>query len=410
MAGIKGFLKSGHAPTLFSSFLYFDISFMIWVLLGATSTFIVADFDLTPAQKGLMVGIPVLGGALLRIPMGLLADRYGGKKMGIIGMLLTMIPLLWGWLYGQHLNEIFAFGFLLGIAGASFAVALPLASRWYPKEHQGLAMGIAGAGNSGTVFASMFAPRLAETYGWHGVFGLALIPLLIAFIIFVIFAKDSPNAPKPQSIGSYLSIVKYKETWIFSFFYSLTFGGFVGLTSYLALFFVDQYGVSKVTAGDFVTLIVFAGSFVRPIGGYLADRFGGVGLLLRLFAAAVVVISIIGFLPSSVYVALSLFVVTLLIFGIGNGALFQVIPTRFPKEVGIMTGFVGAAGGLGGFFLPNILGTFKDITGSYAFGFWWIAATYLVAFVILYMLRKAWEKTETETENTSIVTKREAVM
>ncbi len=390
----KSFLKSGHLPTLLSSFLYFDVSFMIWTMLGATATFIVQDFNLTPAEKGLMVGIPVLGGALLRIPMGLLADRFGGKRMGLIGMLITMIPLLWGWLYGNSLDEVHAFGFLLGVAGASFAVALPLASRWYPPEHQGLAMGIAGAGNSGTVLATLFAPRLAETFGWHGVFGLALIPLAAAFIVFAIFAKDCPDAPKPQTLGAYLSIVKYKETWLFSFFYSLTFGGFVGLTNYLGLFFVDQYQVSKVTAGDFVTLVVFAGSFVRPIGGWLADRLGGVNMLVKLFGASTLVLGCVGLLPP-VMVALTLLFITLMIFGIANGATFQVIPTRFPQEVGIMTGFVGAAGGLGGFFVPNILGTLKSITGSYSYGFWWFAATTLIAMFFLIGLQKAWKKEAT---------------
>jgi len=401
MGNLKSFLKSGNLPTLLSSFLYFDISFMIWVMVGATSTFIVQDFGLTPAQKGLMVGIPVLGGSLLRIPMGLLADRFGGKRMGMIGMLLTMIPLFWGWWFGNSLTEVQAFGFLLGIAGASFAVALPLASRWYPPEHQGLAMGIAGAGNSGTVLATLFAPRIAQAFGWHGVFGFALIPLFAAFIIFVIFAKDSPNAPKPQKLSQYFSIVKIKETWIFSFFYSLSFGGFVGLTSYLAIFFVDQYGISKVTAGDFVTITVFAGSFVRPIGGYIADRLGGINLLIRLFSLAAAVLCMIGFLPS-LYVTLPLFIIAMLIFGIANGAIFQVIPTRFPREVGIFTGFVGAAGGFGGFFLPNILGIFKEMTGSYALGFWWIGATYIAALVITVWLQHAWKKTSIKESATSL--------
>ncbi len=389
----KSFLKSGHFPTLLSSFLYFDVSFMVWVLVGASSTFIVQDFGLSPAQKGLMVGIPILGGSLLRIPMGLLADKFGGKRMGMIGMILTMIPLFWGWLAGDSFTEVKAFGFLLGIAGASFAVALPLASRWYPPEHQGLAMGIAGAGNSGTVLATLFAPRIADAYGWHAVFGIALLPLAVAFIVFLIFAKDSPNAPKPQKLSQYLSIVKYKETWIYSFFYSLTFGGFVGLTSYLSIFFVDQYEISKVQAGDYVTIAVFAGSFIRPIGGYLADKLGGVNLLVKMYALAAVVLGVIGFLPSK-HVVLGLIILAMLIFGISNGSLFQDIPTRFPREVGIFTGFVGAAGGLGGFFLPMILGNFKEYTGSYSYGFWWIAATYLGALMVLIWLMKQWKKTK----------------
>lgn len=365
---------------------------MIWVIVGAISTFIVQDFGLTDLQKGLMVGLPILGGSLLRIPMGLLADRFGGKRIASIGMLLTMIPLFWGWLFGSSLTEVHALGFLLGIAGASFAVALPLASRWYPPEHQGLAMGIAGAGNSGTVLATLFAPRIAEVYGWHAVFGIALIPLAIAFLIFIIFAKDSPITEEPMKLKEYLSIVKVKETWIFSFFYSLSFGGFVGLTSYLGIFFVDQYAVSKVTAGDFVTLTVLAGSFVRPIGGYMADKFGGANLLNVLYLMATVLLCVIGIIPQSIYVTLTLFILLMLVFGIANGALFQVIPTRFPKEVGIFTGFVGAAGGIGGFFLPNILGIFKETTQSFSFGFWWIAITYAVAFIILIRLEKSWKQ------------------
>lgn len=387
MERLKQFLRVGHLPTLLSSFLYFDISFMIWVILGATGTFIVEDLGLTPAQKGMMVGIPVLGGALLRIPMGLLADRFGGKKMGMIGMILTSIPLFWGWLFADTLTHIYALGLLLGVAGASFAVALPLASRWYPKEHQGLAMGIAGAGNSGTVLAMLFGPRIAEEYGWNSVFGLALIPLIVAFIVFILFTKECPTAVKPAKISEYMRVMKMKETWLFSFFYSLSFGGFVGMTSYLTLFFFDQYGVDKVTAGDFVTLVVFAGSFVRPIGGYLADKYGGMKLLVWLFTGATVTLTIVGMLPP-VYVALALLFVTLIFFGTANGALFQVIPNVFPKEVGLLTGFVGAAGGLGGFFLPNILGMFKQWTNSYSYGFWWIAATMLVAMLIMRRLHK----------------------
>ena len=156
------FFRAGHFPTLLSSFLYFDVSFMIWVILGAIGTFIVEDLQLTPAERGMMVAIPVLGGALLRIPMGLLADRWGGKRVGMLGMLLTMVPLLWGWMFADYLSDIYALGFLLGIAGASFAVALPLASRWYPKQYQGLVMGIAGAGNSGTIIATLLAQGLQK--------------------------------------------------------------------------------------------------------------------------------------------------------------------------------------------------------------------------------------------------------
>nr|WP_233204983.1 MFS transporter [Geobacillus sp. WSUCF-018B] len=328
----KSFWRVGHAPTLLSSFLYFDISFMIWNLLGALGVFVAEQFALTPAEKGMMVAIPVLGGALLRIPMGLLADRWGGKRAGLLGMAVTAMPLVWGWRFADQMTDVYALGFLLGVGGASFAVALPLASRWYPKEYQGLAMGIAGAGNSGTVLATLFGPRLAEMYGWNAVFGLALVPLVVVFLLFAWLARECPTAVKPVSLREYRAVLRRKESWLFCFFYSLSFGGFVGLTGYLGIFFFDEYGVSKVTAGDFVTAVVFAGSFIRPIGGYIADRIGGMRLLSLLFAAGTLLLACIGTLPS-LFVLFGLMVALFLCFGAANGALFQVVPTGFRKRL-----------------------------------------------------------------------------
>src|SRR5579884_1076159 len=215
----------------------------------------------------------------LRIVLGILTDRFGGKKTGLAGQIATMIPLILGWRFANSMAQIYTIGLLLGVAGASFAVALPLASRWYPSHHQGLAMGIAGAGNSGTVLAAFFAPRIAKAVGWHNVFVLALIPMILMFLIFLILAKDSPTHPEPKKLGDYFKPIKTRDAWLFNFFYSITFGGFVGLASFLPIFFHDQYGRSKVMAGNLTALCVFAGSFVRPIGGYLADRFGGVKVL-----------------------------------------------------------------------------------------------------------------------------------
>ena len=164
------FAKSGHLPTLISAFLYFDISFMVWVLFGPMTPFIAEQLHISATQKGLLTAVPLLGGSFFRPLLGLLADRLGGRRVGLIGLSLTLIPLIIGWRFASDLWQLYAVGFLLGIAGASFAVALPLAGRWYPPEHQGLAMGIAGAGNSGTLIATLFGPRIAQHYGWHAVF------------------------------------------------------------------------------------------------------------------------------------------------------------------------------------------------------------------------------------------------
>jgi MFS transporter, NNP family, nitrate/nitrite transporter len=304
---------------------------------------------------------------------------------------VTIIPLIWGWLYGQTVTELFMIGILLGVAGASFAAAIPMASRWYPPHLQGLAMGIAGAGNSGTLLATLFGPRLAETIGWHNVMGLALIPLLIVMVLYIVMAKDAPSQPKAKPMKEYLQVFKQKDTLYFCLLYSVTFGGFVGLSSFLSIFFVDQYELTKVRAGDFVTLCVAAGSFFRPVGGYIADKIGGVRLLTFLFIGVGITMFSISLLPALPF-AITVLFMGMLCLGMGNGAVFQLVPQRFQEEIGVITGIVGAAGGVGGFFVPNILGSLKQMTGTYATGFYILAGVGLCALIVLVMAQISWRK------------------
>lgn len=386
---LKTFMKSGHPPTLFSAFLYFDVSFMVWVLIGVLGVHIASHFGLSASQKGLLVAIPILGGSLVRIPLGVLVDHIGPKRTGILGQVLVMIPLVWAWLFGRSFQEFIALGLLLGIAGGSFAVALPLASRWYPPQHQGLAMGIAGAGNSGTVLAALLAPRLAERVGWHGVFGLALIPVVITLLLYSLIAKESPSQPTPKPLRDYLGLCGERDAWWFCLFYSFTFGGFVGLASFLVIFFHDQYGLAKVTAGNFTALCVFAGSFLRPVGGFLADRFGGTRMLSTLFICAALGLMAVGMLPS-LWVATALLFFIMACLGMGNGSVFQLVPQRFREEIGVATGVVGAAGGLGGFLLPSFLGLLKDWTGSYGVGLFCFGLAGLGCWGLLRVVQRGW--------------------
>jgi NNP family nitrate/nitrite transporter-like MFS transporter len=403
----KGFRKSGHFPSLVSAFLYFDVSFMIWVLCGSLSLYITKDFGLTDMQKATMVAIPILGGSIFRIPMGILADRIGCKKAGLLGMVLTIVPLVWGWLGGSSLLEIQSIGFLLGFAGASFAVSLSLASRWYPPQYQGLAMGIAGAGNSGTALATFFGPQLAEAYGWHNVFGIAIIPLVIVMIIFATVAKDAPNAPAPKTMKDYLSVFKHADTWWFSIFYAITFGGFVGFASYFSIFFYDVYGdnanpggITKVQVGYLVTITVIAGSFFRPVGGWIADKVGGMRFLVMLYSVITICAFAIATMPSSFLVMLLYTSVMMACLGMGNGSVFQIVPQRFSKEIGVVTGIVGAAGGLGGFLLPKyILGPLKESTGSHVTGFLVVGCIILVTTLIFYAVTRSWRKSWATTES-----------
>jgi MFS transporter, NNP family, nitrate/nitrite transporter len=390
----RGFLQAGHLPTLFAAFLYFDLSFMVWVMLGPLGILIARDLHLDAAQKGLMVATPVLSGAAIRVVNGVLVDYLRPKLTGILSQIVVIAGLLATWFFGVgSFAGILVVGVLLGVAGASFAVALPLASLWYPPEHQGTALGIAGAGNSGTVLSALFAPSLAVAFGWTNVFGLAAIPLCFAFVLYLWLAKDSPNQPPRKAPADYLRLLRQGDAWWFMFFYAVTFGGFVGLSSSLTIYFNDQYGLSPVAAGYFTAACVFAGSLVRPIGGAIADRVGGIRALTAVYAVAAVALIVASFGLPAAPMALAVFVVAMLALGMGNGAVFQLVPQRFRREIGIMTGIVGMTGGVGGFYLASSLGYSKQLTGEYRLGLLLFALLAALALLGLRGVRTRWRST-----------------
>ena len=382
-------MQAGHAPTLFMAFLYFDVSFMTWVIFGPLANSIAPDLGLAPDRKYLLTAVPILGGAILRLVLGLLADRIGPRRTALLGMGLTFLPLLLGWLWADSFAELLLVGALLGVAGASFAVALPLASRWYPPQFQGLVMGIAGAGNSGTALATLFVPMLSKAYGWHAAFGIALVPLALTAVAFWILAKDAPTQPPPKPLKDYGRALVQLDAWWFCFFYFITFGGFVGLASALNAFFTDQFALDPVHAGYFTTACVIAGSFVRPIGGHLADRVGGVRMLVGLFAGIGALLAAVATLPP-LWTTATLLFCTMALMGMGNGAVFQLVPLRFSSEIGVVTGVVGAAGGVGGFFLPTLLGMVKQSAGNFGPGFAAFGGLAFVAIGALLFAARSW--------------------
>jgi MFS transporter, NNP family, nitrate/nitrite transporter len=389
----SAFLKAGHLPTLVACFLYFDLSFAVWVLLGPLAVLIAQDLHLNPGEKGLMVAVPVLAGAALRFVNGILVGQWKARRTGIVMQLVVIAGLLAAWKLGIHsFPQVLALGLVLGVAGASFAIALPMVSYWYPPEHQGIALGLAGAGNSGTVFASLFAPALAVALGWRSVLGLAALPLIAVFIFFLLAAKDSPSSPQRKTMADYGRLLRMADSWWLMFFYGVSFGGFVGLSSFLPIYFHDEYRLSAVTAGYFTAACVFAGSFARPFGGALADRIGGTRALSVIYAvvAAVLLIVARGALP--VFGALGVFIVGMVALGMGNGAVFQLVPQRFGRDVGLMTGLVGMTGGAGGFYLAASLGYAEQFTGSYAFGFGAFAILALVAWGGVATVRPRWRQ------------------
>jgi NNP family nitrate/nitrite transporter-like MFS transporter len=390
----SSFWKAGHRPTLLAAFLYFDLAFMVWVILGPLGVQIAKDLGLTHAQKGMMVATPVLAGAILRIFMGILVDHLKPKMAGAIGQVIVIASLFFAWYFGiESYEQTLILGIFLGVAGASFAVALPLASRWYPPEHQGTALGIAGAGNSGTALAALIAPSLAMAFGWGNVFGLALIPLVLVFAFYLVAARDAPECPPPKALPEYLKVLRDSDAWWFMFFYAVTFGGFVGLASSLTIYFNIQYGLDAKTAGFFTAACVFAGSLVRPIGGNVADRIGGIKSLSVMYVLAAIFLGVASIGLPAAWMALLAFVGAMLALGMGNGAVFQLVPQRFRKEIGVMTGLVGMAGGVGGFYLASSLGYAKQITGSYQIGFLIFAGLALLALAGLSAVKTRWRTT-----------------
>ncbi|HEY2573033.1 MAG TPA: MFS transporter [Verrucomicrobiaceae bacterium] len=385
--------RSGHWPTLLTAFLYFDFSFMAWTILGALGAQIGESLHLDAGQKGLMVATPILGGAILRIVLGIFVDRIGAKKTGIMAQIMVMLGLATAWLAGlPNLATVLLFGFILGFAGASFAVALPQAGRWYPPGLQGIVMGLAGAGNVGVVIDSLIAPRLALAYGWQNVFGFALIPALLVFAAYILFSKEAPVEIKPKKFSDYLKLLKEKDAHWFCFYYTISFGGFVGLASYYVLYYKSEFGLTPVQAGDYAALCTFAGAVLRPVGGAIADRFGGIRALLVFYSTAAA-----GLIATAMTHQLNgnllLFLLISGSLGMANGSVFQLLPQRFGKDLGVMTGLVGCGGGVGGFYLAASLGYAKNATGSCSIGFLAFAGFCLLAIGGLVMVKTRWRTT-----------------
>src|ERR1700754_824332 len=351
---MKEFRQAGHTPSLVAALLHFDVSFAIWVILGALGAYIAEDLGLSASQKGVLVAVPLLSAAVCRVTFGVLADRYGPRRIGTISMLIALTPLLWGWLGATSMNAMLGVGVLLGVAGASFAISLPLASRWYPPQYQGLAMGIAGAGNSGTVACALVAPRLAEHIGWHATMGVAAIPAVLVLFAFRLLAKEPPAPARRLTLGAFAEMLRERDAWRLCGLYAVTFGCFVGFSSFLPIFFHDQYGLSKVDAASLAAIGGAAGSFVPPFGGPLAHRFGGPRGLTVVYGLAAPLLLLLSGMPSLSWAAVG-FPLLMAALGLGNGATFQLVGLRFRARIGVVTGLVGAAGGLGGFLLPLAL-------------------------------------------------------
>lgn len=395
MSDFKTFLKAGHAPTLLASFLYFDFTFAIWVLNGAMAPFISESFGLTPAQKGFMISVPILAGALMRFPLGILAQYIGRKSAALVEMGLVALALLYGFFLVDTYNEVITMGVLLGIAGGSFGIALSLGSGWFPAKYKGLAMGIAGAGNSGTVLAVLFAPPLATKFGWQAVYGIAAATMVLPMIVMAVLAKEPPDR-EHQTFREHTACLYEKDGWAFSLIYVITFGGFIGLANFLPTYFYDQFKVTKIEAGQLTMLATLMGSATRVVGGYVSDRWGGITTLTGVMALVCTTLVICGTMGGNLALTTLLFMLCFAALGAGNGALFQLVPLRWPLTTAVAGSMIGELGALGGGFIPNAMGLSKQYYGTYFYGFLAFAILGVAVLVMLRIMQIRWTRTWAE--------------
>jgi len=336
----------------------FAICFAAWGLISAFAPRFRETFHLMATQTALLVAVPVLLGALLRIATGMLADRFGGRAIFSLLMLLVAVPAYLVPMVPSYRMLLYV-AFFLGMAGSSFAVGVGFVSRWFPPEKQGGALGIYGLGNIGQSAAVFLGPVLAVVVGWQNIFRGMTALLAIWGVAFFFLARNSPKTVRPSSIGAMVQLLaRERLSWVLSLFYFLTFGGFVAFSIYLPVLLKDQFGLNPADAGFRTAGFVVLATLARPLGGWLSDKIGGARVLQTVFLGIVpfaLLMSWPAMLPFTVGALGCAFLL-----GNGNGAVFKLVPQYFPKEVGTVTGLVGAMGGLGGFFPPLLLGFFRD--------------------------------------------------
>ena len=396
MSHFSTFLRAGHAPTLFAAFLYFTFSCCIWVLNGAMAPFISETFHLSPAQKGLMLSVPIIAGALMRFPLGILSQYIGRKNATLVEMGLTAVAMLFGFFFVQSFNDLLAMGVLLGIAGASFGVALSLGSGWFPPQHKGLAMGLVGAGNVGTALSVLVAPPLAQWLGWQAVYGVAAAAMLLPMVVMIVLAKEPPDVDSHASLREHIACLFEKDGWVFSLIYGVTFGGFIGLITFLPSYYHDQFSVSKVQAGQLTMLAAFMGAAVRVMGGWISDRWGGVNTLTWVLLVVALSLCGVGLIDRSLTATTLLLIVCFAALGAGNGALFQLVPLRWPTTTAVAGSMIGEVGALGGGLVPNAMGLSKQYLGSYLWGFVLFAVLALLMLGVMRVMQIRWTRTWAE--------------
>ncbi len=376
--------RPGSVRALFLSTTAFAVTFAVWGMIAALAPTFTQLYGLSGKEKSLLIAIPVLLGSIGRLFAGMLADKYGGRRIFAALLIFSAFPAI-AIGFSQSYSQLLILGLFLGLAGTSFPVGVGFTSKWFSREKQGTALGVYGMGNIGQSIAVFFAPVLAIWFGdWRYVFFVFAAVTFVWGILFYFSARDAAVTTVPKTLKQNLSVLKTcGYAWILSLFYFLTFGGFVALALYLPTFLKEIFNLTPTDAGARTAGFVLVATFLRPVGGILADKFGGAKVLTGVFAAIAVLSLLLSFISIVPFTIGALGCAAAL--GLGNGAVFKLVPQLFPNETATVTGLVGAFGGLGGFFPPLELGLVKDATGSYTLGFAFLSLFALNCLIVNYI-------------------------
>ncbi|WP_033829483.1 nitrate/nitrite transporter [Bacillus andreraoultii] len=371
--------KRGIQLTLQTSSLI--VGFMVWVLLSSLMTYIKEDIALTSGQASIVTAVPVILGSLLRIPLGFYSDRFGARLIFSISFLILLFPVFFISTADSFIDLIIG-GLFLGIGGATFSIGVTSLPKYYPKERHGFINGVYGVGNAGTAITTFGAPILASSIGWQGTVRLYLI-LLLAFIALIfVFGDRKEVKVKKSMVEQIQGVYKNATLWFLSLFYFITFGAFVAFTVFLPSFLVTYFGLDPVDAGLRTGFFIILATAMRPIGGFLADKFNAFIILMLVFCFVSLSGILLAFSPDIKWYTVGALSVAVSA-GIGNGTIFKLVPLYFSNQAGVVNGIVSAMGGLGGFFPPLLLTAVNNMTGQYAIAFMLMSEFALVSFVIV---------------------------
>lgn len=380
------FEPRGNTRALVLATLAFTVSFYAWSMLGPLGPDLQDLMALSELQLAMLIAVPVLLGSLLRIPLGVITDRHGGRKVFTWLMALTLIPLTGLAIWHESFPWVIGCALFLGLGGASFAVGVPFVSRWYPASQQGMALGLYGMGMGGTVLAGLTAPRIADAWGVSAPFIFGIVLVAAMAVIFGLLARDAPVPRATASGGMFSAVTVFRErpaAWAPTFYYFVAFGGFVAMFAYLPKLLTAEHALDKPDAAARAAGFALIAVVARPIGGWLADRIGVDAVLSASFIGSAVLAVGLAFGYSSMVPLTVCALAIAAAFGLGTGAVFKLVAQDFPDRVGAVTGVVGAAGGLGGFFPPLVMAMVNSVTGSYLLGFVLLAITACIALLVL---------------------------